>query len=1626
MKYLLRVIIFLLILCLNIMPAFSQDEDETPLSELDIDELREKILKEDPKEFLSYSIGDSNVSLVIMGSWMGGFTFNPGFSVSPMGIGFFSPQTPFLFRQEADITLSLWINDRWFIEANFQDSGENATAADYINTYRAGYEGFPGEFFQYAGIGNTGLDFPSFPYLDLGGDSASSFGFYSRFGPENLTFHALVRYDTSSREERIFSGTRERAYHYMQPGSFVRGISFVLPDENITSEIIVYIEDAHNGGMIDKDGRRWRLALPGEYAAGRINGLLELSVRAGAMVAVSYSAGADSRPWAASMGSSYQDAGKFLNAVQNWFGSSFNLENFPQCGNRDDDPSNPKIPGEVVFGNVYALVIYEPGTFSPFERLNIYNPPAGAQDAAIVTLSSGTEVKGFRLTEKNSMFAGFNSENDAANAGISTYELLKEGSSAFYTGREFESIWPLAKQYPEIYVQASGVFSGDITLRFSYFGAASGGSSIFYIGPDVISGSVQVYRSGIQETQFSYNSSTGEVTIHGAVSENEYIRITYLKKSPDSNSGSLAAGFAAVYNKNEFTALGAAGIRWNFSDSAFSENNHSNMGTIGISAKTAWDYSFLKAHAAGAFTFSQTDTTGLYRVTGMEGNESVLSLPAESSFVSNPPASKIISTFLIEGGIVDYELKIENRAELVYRNYHDNNFFGSSIMPIEWNAPVIEGINRPYPAKDSRLKTNVVVAEFILDNTRRWTGFQVPLVFSDGVLERAREIEIPYRLYGFDAASLSNMEIIIQIGSLSGRDSLLAENMELVWEGSIYTDKSGASVYSDGEYRIARFVLNEDDRKKLTNAKYLRIIVLNTGSSQTAGRIALSPPVTRGTSFRTVTLESGRISANSGNVSAVEILEGGVNRLETFKPDIINKLHQEEKNTQRVLQVEWNGLEQDTGAGIDGRFYSVPLSDYRKLSFFYKSVSGDYVAANGNLVFIIAPGADSINEPFLKVQIPLNVFTKDKWSMVTIRYQGSETGVYVDGIPVDEASLIYNPRRVFTPETASDYETGRTSYIAIIINPGYNQTLENGSAYIDEIILEDAVNLYRLNAGASIEYNKPGTMLSFNGLAVLSDFSAFTAVESEARINNEESESRNVQGSAAGRAGASISVLGTKIAGNFSYTAAPDLFLWKADHSISGTYGFFSFKETFNNSGNAPGFRHNINVSVNSDFHLSLSADALFDQSQRIRQNWSLDTGYRSSNVYIPVIAFKTDAAFIFDRPDDGERNYFYTWVNTFYDLVPNAGDGAQSRKTQSQIALSMRTQPVGAALTADGKTNYTGINNALNLENSLFINIPVILERIHFNLRMGRSFTRNLKNISSDVFNDTGKLFESVNDFAPFWGIFPFYSLFTDDTDSAMDKSIYASPSRDFITYSSFKDHYSAVINLGASYDLFALFIPSSLSFRIERTVDQRMDTRSDSLTLGGSLGFQAINMFGAMGYAPLFTFYMADEYSHLIDWSVTVPKESGATWRIQSILNAGFRGFTGGILNFKNIFAYGSDGSWRESFLTAWEAPTKRSLTSIIYGWITSALVKQSSWFLFASQLADYEQLRRESLEISFNGSNDSLVWTASLGHEEIVRIQGTLNFSTFAKLSFSQNTHSGVFTFDVQLGTAVRIIF
>jgi hypothetical protein len=257
---------------------------------------------------------------------------------------------------------------------------------------------------------------------------------------------------------------------------------------------------------------------------------------------------------------------------------------------------------------------------------------------------------------------------------------------------------------------------------------------------------------------------------------------------------------------------------------------------------------------------------------------------------------------------------------------------------------------------------------------------------------------------------------------------------------------------------------------------------------------------------------------------------------------------------------------------------------------------------------------------------------------------------------------------------------------------------------------------------------------------------------------------------------------------------------------------------------------------------------------------------------------------------------------------------------------------------------------------------------------------------------------------------------------------------------YSRFTDSFTSSVKLPPNYGLSSFFIPSGAAFRINRSLEQKMDVPLDTLGIGGNLRFDAVNMFGAFGAAPLFSFYQSDEFSHSIDVSAAFPKNEKTTWGVQAAQTMNFRGFAGAELGINNTLTVNSASSTyggarvTERLAASWTAPVEKSLLSFFYGGVTGMLEKGNSWLVMAGIAgAEYERLLIETLEFVFEhepglgaGEEDFNRFSVTLGHESVVRVFGRLNLSAFAKLIISEDYSTEVFSFLGSVGVTLSISF
>ncbi|MFP3041458.1 hypothetical protein LQZ19_06505 [Treponema primitia] len=1584
--------IFKILFLLWVLPVLSADDD--------LDRLSQAVSEEASPELLSFDLGDSEVSLFLKGSWKGTLTGSWGLSHSDLGLQAASVDSPILFAQEADITLSLWIRERWFLEAGFLD--------DYdLNTYRAGYQGKDGEVIQYVGVGNTGLDYPLFPYLDLGGDSAYSFGVYGRFGIGSWALHSMFRYDAAAREERIFVGNRERTYSQVSPGSILRGRSFVLPRENISASPVVYLEDKE-GDLWDNSGRRWRKALPGEYGVSARYGLLELAAEPKGMAALSYP-GADD-----DLGT-YSAKTGFLGEVQDYFDSTridIKLEDYPQ-------PGGAGKPGITVINGLSALVIYEPGSFSPFERQSRYSAPASSSaQAVLAAASTGERISGFEVLPLTDTLVSANLPLlpvPEIQRGI--FELVNQTSLT--DPRDAKTRWPLISS-PAIYLPGGSKFNQDLTIRFTNYGPAG----IYDIGTDVVPGSVEVFRGGLSDPNISYNAGSGTVQLKNPVGPSEVIRITYLKRSEETRLGSLAAGIGAVYSPGgPFSSGLGIGLRWNVPGESFSEQSASSPGTVGLGGRADWNFERLKASLTLGLGFEQSDTTGLYRIAGMEGSsEIVLSVPSSSLFISETPKN--------------YERG--KRANLVYRNYRNTDILGStSLMPIDWiGSSFIAEKSGPYPVRDSVYNEVFAAEPEDLDgDIKTWTGFQVPLGTEGELLERARQLIVPFRFYG-PPPPAGTIKLVVQFGSMADKDTPVSENPDLIVERVLldFTDTPSGN----WETSRGKIYLTDADRRKLQGARYMRfLIVSNTASIPFSGRVLVGKPVLYGASWRPITVSGGEIKTapdtnTAGSVSLAELSDTG---LRSKYPDMINRLHPESAR-QQVLEVRWEDMLGYDAAGADGRSAAIPLENYRTLSFFLKTPKTDL--HNTQFRFILGRGPDSLKreqELALDVRIPgtaLASLPGGEWTKVEVRYGAGERRVSVNGWEGSGSQYVQYRQDALkknSGDQADNYGTSdQAAYMAAFLMPTGAATLREGSFSIDEIILEDAVSFYRANAGGSVEWTQTGTLASYGNIPVLEDLSISTALETGIRGEPFIPETDRFAGLES-RSTGNINFLGTQLEGNLTLAISTDDNNWSAGHGISRSWGPFAFRESFSDSPLDNAMLHDLGLDLTTTLYSNMESKLNYED-EKLERQWQAALGMNDRPAFPLGFSLGSSAKWTENSIGRPLSNYGETWIQSWPDMVIDPGSNASKREAAALFKTNLATAPLGIELSLEGLSNVIKTTPITQSETRGQVEFPLSLGSYRLRFREERYFRRNLRYAGRDISDDLSKYTEALEDSLPLWYAIPLYALYDPHWGSDITRAQEESGSAYLFDAGIFTDRSAITLYLPERFGLSSFLMPREINAGITRTLEKKLDTPLDMLSYGTSLSFSSINIFGSLGTVPLFTFYQTDEFRHTLIAAVNVPKNESLSWRFQDELGLNFFGFTGSILSLSNTLTAGTaENSFGilDGFTLEWTVPAKKTLLGLLYDWYCGKVQNSTNWPALSriSQM-EYERLRLESLELVIDTTADDPKLSIILGHESIIRILGRLSLSAFGKLNIAHDSATDILSFIATIGTTLNISF
>ncbi|MDR1893699.1 MAG: hypothetical protein LBQ61_03265, partial [Spirochaetales bacterium] len=224
--------------------------------------------EEAPAALFSPGRDSPDVELFLQGSWKAQATASLGFAYV-FGRGFYREEsfpgmaTGFDFVQHPDLTLSLWLFRRFYIETFFAEDWEDTR-------FVIGYRGRPGDFFQSAQGGNRQVEMENYSLLGFPEIPENGLGLAARFAGGFSEHEFLLRFDPAESLVVYFQGDARLSQVFLNPAGYRRGRDFILPKMpgTVIGNLVVLVEKTKDDpypSVAAPDGRHYRRASQEDY-----------------------------------------------------------------------------------------------------------------------------------------------------------------------------------------------------------------------------------------------------------------------------------------------------------------------------------------------------------------------------------------------------------------------------------------------------------------------------------------------------------------------------------------------------------------------------------------------------------------------------------------------------------------------------------------------------------------------------------------------------------------------------------------------------------------------------------------------------------------------------------------------------------------------------------------------------------------------------------------------------------------------------------------------------------------------------------------------------------------------------------------------------------------------------------------------------------------------------------------------------------------------------------------------------------------------------------------------------------------------------------------------------------------
>ena len=1398
---------------------------------------------------LDMKLDDGDLNLIWDGYWR--MTFQTGGSLGRLQAGRSFPgvSTSASFFQEPDVTLTLWIYDKWFIETTFLEGFSR-------NTYRTGYIGYPGEFVQEVVIGNAGVNAAGYAELEVPAPDYNTPGIAAKFATGKSNHELLVRYDPTDTEEKVFQGQFELNTQDIGLPDYIEGRYLILPDTDV-SDVTVYLETPQ-GSLTGTDGqgvsRVYRQAEPVEFFVDNSRGLVVLNRPHDGQVAAFYQA---------------EDSGSVIRDVGHPnLGSDFIIT--PDANLRPVVDPVAYSPFDFTQTDVYdtaspqrtfgvtsrvniqgndALILYDPARFSPFERQNVYlsDRPLPEQTWRIVPL----------IEDRGSLYPSTTTEYgfipDTAEKTVSIY-----GATGSTEGlRDPVNRYPFAGSDPEVY--GPGRETDRNKLSRIIVLAIRETNPGYFLGTGVVPDSVIVRVNGVRDKTVTVNDD-GSLSFNNFIYIDDWIEVTFRTEVID-----LAGGDLFVYQGNSF-ALGpnlnlelAESVRWNLSRNRSTSEFRESPGEIRVASTLDWRADNASVRLTADTSLTTPDTSGNLRLFGMDDGsyglvfleETVVAAPGKSGTPSPPAGNRtpadqynyIESSFIGRAVLNDYlwpgaTSTGEDSPALAARRSGDP--VEGRVMEIRFDIPDDGGPNGEWTSGDFLADFSGPV------DISDYTNISFPIQFRDdyGASTAWPLIEPVVRL---QAGEIGESEDHHEDGSVNQPDGglLVDWNLETDGEGTPISDAWALP----GSWHQVSIPLSVVDAARLTSVRSFRIIIEDPAdTTDISGRFIMGAPELTGSAFRTeVRAGSGDGDVLTDNQSVVsdETGAGAGDTLFADYPETARLFHSGGEDN-RSLRIRW-GNRVPGGTAISGDtpaaerweavswFDGIPLESYRTLVFYVNNISG--------FGPMTAAATDSEGRG---VSVTWDA-TAVGWDRIRVDIDGrtaeSDGGQTISAVSVDgDAGEITRFTITFDDITSAP----------------------SGEMYVDEIHFSDPAFAVTGQTEVQAAWNYARDLAAVGDFPILGDISLDGRAQliGGTVISGLDRDEYAVISSIS--AGADLLGLGVNTDWRTAWTGSE--LDWSGSHSlrIPARYEVFWFEDSFSYGESVDDVRFSRGNQINLRLGpggLGLRATALYD-GVYLNQGWGGDTDWRGEhwNAELDVRYILTSE----ESPEAGS-GYFESWIQYYGYLLPST-EGITNREIHHEFISGLNFGPFALNWTPELRIK-TARAPEWNQENRWAgtLSMPLTFGSWSLSTSYTRDLTQNVVPRSFDSFGDSWRVFlDSIGSTLPLIYYVPFREFFGTRDGEKFEAATEGMNTADY------EVELAANLQRGAGSRLYDLVVPSSLDVSTNRLYQRKGDTVGWENEWRMSTTFSALNLFGRFGRYPVMGFYNSDEFSTLLQMTL------------------------------------------------------------------------------------------------------------------------------------------------------------